>query len=181
MKVSQLLFLALFSLVGPAIAQDEEHQQVDCEAVCASKVEETWMQANREIYELRDSVRAGNERLEHAHEQHVARDNLINELRGEIGGLREHILALEGAVGDGTRALATAKDESAQALGAESKKSAAAEAKLVTMQVELDAAKAEAAEFSSSRFLINVKVIQKDIKDFLKKMGLVKSDDSGDL
>jgi chromosome segregation ATPase len=197
MKVSQLLFLALFAIVGSAIAQDDEaHEQVNCDAVCVSKVEDTWTQANREI-------RAANEKLEHASEQVNARDNEINELRGEIRGLRDNLGAVEGAVNDGRVALATAQEEDARALttaqeqgartlstsqeegaralGAQSRKAAAAEGKLATMQVELDAAKAEAAEFASSRFLVNVNVIQKDFKHFLKKLGLIKSDECCDL
>ena len=186
MKVSQLLFLALFAIVGSAIAQDDEaHEQVNCDAVCVSKVEDTWTQANREI-------RAANEKLEHASEQVNARDNEINELRGEIRGLRDNLGAVEGAVNDGrvalataqeegARALTTSQEEGARALGAQSRKAAAAEGKLATMQVELDAAKAEAAEFASSRFLVNVNVIQKDFKHFLKKLGLIKSDECCDL
>ena len=211
MKVSQLLSLALFAIVGSAIAQDE---QVNCDAVCASKVEEAWTRANREINEHVGNFRAANEKLAEAYKQVDARDGEIKGLRGDIGGLRENLGAVEGAVADGRRALATTQEEGARALAtakeegaralatakeqgaralataqedgakatsAASKKAAAAQNKLATMQVELDAAQAEAAEFASSRFLINVKVIQKDFKDFLKKLGLMKSVDAGDL
>lgn len=181
MKVSQLLFIVLFAIVGSAIAQEEAPQQIDCNAVCASKVDEVVGQANREKDELHGNVRAANERHAAANEQYDALAAEINELRGEIGGVREQLGAAEGAVADGKRALAAAKDEGAKAVAAESKKVAAAEAKLRTMEAELAASKAEAAEFASSRFLINLKLIEKDIKNFLKKMGVMKSDDTGDL
>jgi chromosome segregation ATPase len=180
MKFSQLLFIVLFAIVGSAIAQDDAPQQVNCDAVCASQVDEVVGQANREKDELHNNVRAANERLEQANEIVHAREMEINGLREEIGSVREQLGALEGRVADGERALATAKGESAKALGAESQKGAATAAKLAIAQLELAAAQAETAEFASSRFLINVKLIEQDIKDFFKKMGLIKSKDSSD-
>ena len=92
MKVSQLLSLALFAIVGSAIAQDE---QVNCDAVCASKVEEAWTRANREINELIRSFRDASDRLDDANQVIVANDNVIEELREEIGELEQKIIALE--------------------------------------------------------------------------------------
>jgi chromosome segregation ATPase len=211
MKVSQLLFLAFFAIVGSAIAQDEEQERNNpCDAVCASWLEEVRGQASREKDELHGNIRAANERhdaanerLEATNEQVIARNNEIDQLRGEIGGFRQLLGDVEAAVEDGKRALEDARNEGAKALDAESKKVAAesekvaaaekafdaehkkvaaAEATLAIMQMELDNAKDEAEEYSNSRFLINLKLIQKDIRDFFQKIGIMKAkDDSADL
>ena len=90
------MFLVLFAIVGSAIAQDDdEHQELDCDAVCETQVGDTWIQANREINELIRSFRDASDRLDDANQVIVANDNVIEELREEIGELEQKIIALE--------------------------------------------------------------------------------------
>ena len=181
MKVQHLL-LSLFLILGSAFAEEAEvnaqgemvQNQVNCDEVCAAKVAEAVGNAVREKEGIMAELNTAREEAQRASAEANESNSRLNDALAEIETLKQKVASSEKALEESKNVAQQAKSAAEKATAAESSKVKAAEAKVRELEKEAAAAKKEAAEYSSSRFFINLKLIQKDFEDLLKSYGLMK-------
>ena len=168
MKFSPLFLSAAVMVAttsNTVLAQDEA--AVNCDEVCASQVAEATraVQIEKEgLQQQLDPLRAA---LEQAKEASVVAAADVTTLQGQLAAMEEAVAAAKAEVA--ARELAASEAEAASA------------AKLASLQTELEAAEARATKLDKTHFFLNKDLIKADIMGLLKKYGLIKDKEDGEL
>ena len=167
MKFSPLFLSAavlLASTSNTVLAQDEA---VNCDEVCASQVAEATRAVQIEKEALQQQLDPLRAALEQAKEASVVAAADVTTLQGQLAAMEEAVAAAKAEVA--ARELAASEAEAASA------------AKLASLQTELEAAEARATKLDKTHFSLNKDLIKADIMGLLKKYGLIKDKEDGEL
>ncbi len=174
MKLTQLLFVLLLSIIACTAAQEGEVDvdveaeavaavEVNCDEICASQVAEATRVANQEKAELEAQLSPLKAALDQAKDASVTAASEVTNLKGQLANME--------------KAAAAAKSEAESIKASAAQGEAAAASKVAAMEAELATAKAKVQEFESARYVINKNVIKSDLMGILKKYGLVKEEE----
>jgi chromosome segregation ATPase len=173
--------------LGYAVAQKEAEispegdvapPQANCDEVCAAQVAESITRSNIQVAKAQEAFNLVKYQLDTAEGKIAqgAHDSAaeIEVLKVEIDSLKNQLGSSETAVDEIKKMLENSNAEAKTYQDGMAENAATAAKKIAALWADLAAAKAEAAEFSGSRFFINVGLIKADIRAYLKKLGLLK-------
>jgi chromosome segregation ATPase len=175
MKLHLLFLILLVALIGSSIGQEE------VEVTAEGMVEEAASKPCDCASEVAEAVGAvANERngllaqLEASRQQANSRGADIDALTGQLNAVKVQLAASELAVKDALTKAETAAADASKSTESAASKIQMLEAEVAAAKAEAEVAKKEADEFKTTWAVLNIKRIQMDIVNMLKKFGILK-------